>query len=74
MVRMRPACKHSARCYVDGMNATTAVDAPSPHAFDRTKQNLSMFAMGVIVLVLWLLFRTILKSKRDATKTQPPAP
>ncbi len=51
--------------------ATIAVqDTSAPHAFDAARENWGMVAMGVIVLVLWLLFRTILKPNRGAAAIQ----
>lgn len=49
------------------MLATEQLDSSAPHAFDASRENLGMVAMGVIVLVVWLLFRTWLKRpKADA--------
>ncbi|MGV3620173.1 MAG: hypothetical protein ACO1OB_05125 [Archangium sp.] len=52
------------------MLATEQLDSSAPHAFDATRENLGMVAMGVIVLVMWLLFRTWLKRTKaeDAAK------
>ena len=46
------------------MSGTTQLDSSAPHAFDATRENLGMAAMGVIILVVWLLFRVWLKPKK----------
>ena len=46
-----------------------AADTSSPFAFDASKENLGMVVMGVLVLVLWLLFRKMVElSERKKTK------
>ena len=50
-----------------------AADASSPFAFDAGKENLGMVVMGVLVLVLWLLFRKMVElSERKKTKEPQP--
>ena len=50
-----------------------AADASSPFAFDAGKENLGMVVMGVLVLVLWLLFRKMveLSERKKAKDPQP---
>ena len=50
-----------------------AADASSPFAFDASKENLGMVVMGVLVLVLWLLFRKMveLSERKKAKDPQP---
>lgn len=52
------------------MLASEQLDSSAPHAFDSTRENLGMVAMGVIVLAVWLLFRTWLKKTPNETKTR----
>lgn len=55
------------------MSGTTELDSSAPHAFNATRENLGMAAMGVIILVVWLLFRVWLKPK-PGTKPETKQP
>jgi hypothetical protein len=45
-----------------------AADTASKFAFDPTRENGGMVAMGVIVLVTWLAFRQMLKLANNRKK------
>jgi hypothetical protein len=48
-----------------------AAEAPSPHDFNPTRENLGMVAMAVVVLVAWLAYRKMMElSRRKAEKNQ----
>lgn len=50
-----------------------AAENSSQFAFDATKENVGMVVMGLLVVVLWLLFRKMLElSEKKARGQQPP--
>ncbi len=44
------------------------LDSSAPHAFDAARENLGMVVVGIIILVVWLLFRRLLKQNDPKPK------